>query len=156
MAPVMLLRQPFRLPPAGPVQAYRTFGYRRPLATHWRPATCAEVDCPHHVHGWTTTVDERTDLGMGQAHYIRYDSGRGFREHRNAAGLTVFTFPPGQRCFASGDHRLEVGLPPIYVVRDGDWRGNPTGWTRTHARGALWVEEWAEHQDRVRAERQRG
>jgi hypothetical protein len=156
MAPVMLRRTPFRLPPRGPVQAYRTFGYRRPLATHWRPATCAEIDCDRHLHGWATVVDERTDLGRQQAHYVRRESGRGFRERRDDAGQTVFEFAPGQRCFKWAEHRLPLDVQPLYVVRDGDWRGNPTGWTRTHARGALWVEEWAEHQDRVRAERQRG
>jgi hypothetical protein len=150
----MLHRTPFRIEPCGPAAGYRTFSARMP-SSHWRAASCAEVGCEHHRLGWTTTVDESTGLGAAQAWYIRRESGRGFREHRDEAGRTVFTFRPGQTCFAAGGHRLPV-LPARYVVRDGDWRGNPTGWTRTHARVEDWVDDWATHQDRIRSLRGRG
>lgn len=152
----IMRHKPFRMQPSGPPVAYRTFAYRRPLATHWRPATCAEVDCPPYLHGWMTTVDERGDKGMAQAYYIRREAGRGYREHRDERGLTIFVFAPGQRCFGSDKHRLPIEREPLWIVRDGDWRGNPTGWKRIHPRGSLWVEEWGEHQDRLRARQQRG
>lgn len=156
MTPKVILKVS-RVEPKGPVIGYRTFAYRRPLATHWRRATCEEVGCHAYQHGWTSTVDESTDLGMGQAYYIRRDSGRSFREHRTREGLTVFAFAPGQPCFRAADHRVPIiDRPALYVVRDGDWRGNPTNWSRTHTRGEHWVEEWAEHQDRLRAQQQRG
>lgn len=152
-----IIHKAFRQEPHGPAIGYRTFGYRRPLATHWRPATCAEVECPHYLHGWMTPADERTDLGIAQAYYIRHKSGRGYREHRDEIGRTIFVFAPGQRCFRSDQHRLPIiERPALWIVRDGDWRGNPTGWSRTHIRGEHWVEEWAEHQDRLRTRQQRG
>ena len=40
-------------PFAGSIQRFRV---SQPLATHWREASCREVDCPHHVLGWQTVV----------------------------------------------------------------------------------------------------
>lgn len=152
-----LIHKAFRVEPKGPAIGYRTFGYRRPLFTHWRRATCEEVGCGRYLRGWSSVMDESTELGMGQAYYIRHDSGRSFTEYRIEQGLTVFTFAAGQTCFRAADHRLPIiERPALYVVRDGDWRGNPTGWSRTHTRGEHWVEEWAEHQDRLRTQQQRG
>ncbi len=97
--------------------------------------------------GWTTLIDERTELGMGQAYYIRKQSGRRFREMRQADGRTEFLFEPGQRCFKSHEHRIRIERPEIYVVRDGDARGNPRGTAaRRHASAADWQEDFAEHQ----------
>lgn len=78
--------------------------------------TCKEAGCEDFEHGWVGVYDERSDLGARQAHYIRRESGRHFRELRSeevpellpellqllpalAPGLTVFMFAPGQRCF---------------------------------------------------------
>ncbi|MEV0115878.1 hypothetical protein AB0H77_21955 [Streptomyces sp. NPDC050844] len=129
-----------RIEPALPVQAYQTYSITSPRDTMIR-AACAQVACSAWRHGWESTVDETTQLGRDQAAYIRNESGRTFREQRTAAGLTVFRFESGQRCFA--EHRTR---PEIYAVRDGDWRGNPTGRTRTHQRPADWVEDFGEHQ----------
>ncbi|WP_225840314.1 hypothetical protein [Streptomyces sp. NK08204] len=67
------------------------------------------------------------------------------------AGLTVFRFESGQRCFAEHYTR-----PEIYLVRDGDWRGNPTGRRRQHTRPADWVEDMAENQGRLIELQERG
>jgi len=145
-----------RIEPVLPVTAMRTYAVARPLATHWRPATCGEMDCPAHLHGWLTKVDEASELGMRQAHYIRKDSGRRFSEHRADDGLTVFSFEAGQRCFASDQHKLPIDRPEVYTVRDGDWRGNPTGRARRHAHADDWVEDFGEHQQRVADQIERG
>lgn len=79
-----------RITPAGPVQAFETFGIQAPASTHWRSATCAElcerademrrrapllaeteregwlaeadgVDCKPHRSGWRTTVLRGSD-----------------------------------------------------------------------------------------------
>jgi hypothetical protein len=138
-----------RLAPPLPAGSMKTYQISAPRATHWRPATCAEVDCAAHVHGWRTVVDESTELGQRQAHHVRKVAGRAYTEHRDEAGLTVFTFEAGQRCFAADSHRLPVGRPEIYVVRGGDWRGNPRGDVRKHARPADWVDDFAEHQQQL-------
>lgn len=142
-------RQPARMP----AHVYRTYSIAKPLPTHWRPATCREVNCPR-ADGWVTVLDETDQAGRLKAWYIRCHSGRRYRESRNPAGMTVFTFAAGQRCFA--EHMLPVGRPPLLVVRDGDWRGNPTGWGRRHTRPEHWVEDFATHQDQLATAQRRG
>jgi hypothetical protein len=143
-----------RIQPALPVQAYKTFEVRRPLATHFRPGTCAEADCPAYERGWTTNVDESTDLGQAQAHYIRKESGRRFREESHPEGMTAFVFEAGQKCFA--EHRVPLDRPALYVVRGGDWRGNPLREFYQHSRPDFWVEDFALHQAGLRAVQDRG
>lgn len=145
-----------RIEPAAPPAAYRTYAITAPRQTHWRAATCAEVGCAAHTHGWTTTVDISTELGQGQAYYIRRESGRSYTEETTGPGLVRFTFGPGQRCFRSDTHRVRTGRPEIFVVRGGDWRGNPVGDKRQHTRAEHWVEDFAEHQDRIASRQQRG
>jgi hypothetical protein len=141
------MREPHRITPVLDADAMKTYAVVSPLATHWRPASCEEVACPNHTSGWRTVIDEATDLGAEQAAYIRTRSGRRFVEHRDAA-LTVFDFHPGQRCFAQ--HQQPLEREPIYLVRDGDWRGNPRGTpTRRHVSAQEWVEDFANHQDRL-------
>lgn len=145
----------FRIVPAVGAESYQTFEIRRPLATHWRTATCEEVDCPNAERGWRTVVDESTELGQRQAHYIRRQSGRLFREERQPDGTTAFLFASGQPCFQQ--HRVQIGRPELYVVRGGDWRGNPRGLpARQHTRPDLWVEEFGEHQERIAEAKERG
>lgn len=134
---------PPRLPPA----AMKTYSIIAPKSTHFRPATCAEVDCPAHLHGWTSTIDERTDLGQFQADYIRRTSGRGFTECKDDTGQAVFTFHPGQTCFAAGDHNIRLERPELYVVRGGDFRGNPRGDVARLPGSAAWTDDFGEHQE---------
>lgn len=140
----------FRVQPAMPVGAYQTYSITSP---HDRtvPAACEQVGCEAWAYGWQSTIDESTELGRTQAHYIRHQSGRTFREQRTGAGLTVFSFDSRQRCFANHQTR-----PELYVVRDGDWRGNPTGRRRVHQNAADWTEDFGEHQQRVADQIERG
>lgn len=140
-------RQPSRPTPRIPAQHVRTFQIAAPRSTHWRSASCAEVDCPNLEHGWRTTVDEGTDRGQQQAYYIRHQSGRRFTEHRDPAGLTVFDFEAGQRCFTQ--HETPIGRPELFLVRDGDWRGNPRGTAPEQHRPEIWVERFAENLDSI-------
>lgn len=149
-------RQPFRLEPQMPANAYRTFQVVAPRPTHWRSATCAEADCAAYANGWVTDVDESIGLGQRQAHYVRRESGRRYTEQRLESGLIRFTFEAGQTCFAAGGHQVRVDRPEIYIARDGDWRGNPTGRTRTHSRAADWVDDFGEHQLRLADQQKRG
>jgi hypothetical protein len=130
--------------------AYQTYSITKPRDTLIR-AVCEQVGCAAWRYGWESTVDESTGLGRSQAVYIRQRSRRTFTETRTGAGLTVFRFESGQRCFANHETR-----PEIYVVRDGDWRGNPTGRARTHQRPADWVEDFGLNQQRLGDDKQRG
>jgi hypothetical protein len=140
-----------RIEPQLPVGAMQTYSALVPLATHWRDGTCDEVRCDAYLHGWMTAVDEATDLGQRQAHYIRYQAGRRFLEAGNGA-FTEFTFEPGQRCFAS--HKVPLERDPLFLVRMGDWRGY--GPTRIHQRPGDWVEDMQESLDKIRDRQERG
>jgi len=145
------MRQTNRIQPAGPAQAYRTFQVLAPFSTHFRPATCAEIDCPAYLNGWNTVIDESADLGKTQAHYIRNQSGRRYTEVREAA-LTTFTFEAGQECFR--EHQARMDRPEIYLVKDGDWRmsQNP----RRHANADDWLDDFSNHQDQLKTRMERG
>ncbi|MFE2911243.1 hypothetical protein [Kitasatospora indigofera] len=143
-----------RIEPNMPVGAYKTYRIMSPQSTHFRPATCAEADCEHHLRGWQSTIDETTVLGQQQAHYIRKQSGRGFTEERLSASLTRFIFHAGQTCFAGG-HQVRLDRPEHYLVRAGDWRGNPTGQSQT-LRAQDWVDDFGEHQQRLADQLERG
>lgn len=129
-----------------PAQAYQTYHILAPAQTHFRPSSCAEAGCLARHNGWRTTVDERTPLGQRQAHYIRGDRSRRHVETRMESGLTEFVFEAGQECFTA--HQVPLERPELYVVRDGDHRGNPTGWSQQHSADG-WVNAFAEHQDRI-------
>lgn len=144
------MQPPFRIAPALPASSMQTYNITSP-ADREIVATCQQVGCGAWRNGWETVVNEATDLGTRQAAYIRTGSRRTFREQKTAAGLTVFRFESGQRCFA--EHKTR---PEIFVVRDGDWRGNPTGRVRRHKNPADWVEDFALHQQGVAEAVKRG
>lgn len=133
------MQQLNRIQPQLPASAMQTYAIVSPRDTTV-VAACEQVGCAAWRYGWDTQVDESAELGQRQAAYIRTQSHRTFREMRDGA-LTVFRFEPHQRCFA--EHRTR---PEVYGVRDGDWRGNPTGRRRMHATAADWLEDFGEHQ----------
>lgn len=151
-----------------PAHATKTYEVRMPRDTHTRPATCAEVDCERRRLGWVTVADERTVEGQQVARMVRqYGRPAGAplapavaaRVRRYvqtvAAGVTHFTFPAGQECFTA--HRVSLDRPALYVVRDGDIRGNPRGTPEIHhARGADWVEDSALHTQVIQTAHQKG
>ncbi|NGO68516.1 hypothetical protein [Streptomyces boncukensis] len=139
-----------RITPSAPVQAYQTYRIHTP-PDRLVKAACEQVGCAAWARGWDSVVDESTDLGQRQAAYIRTQSGRTFRELHKANGLTVFRFQSGQRCFQ--EHRTR---PELYLVRDGDWRGNPTGRQRQHQNARDWIEDFGEHQQCVSDQREKG
>lgn len=170
-----------RAAPKLAVHQVQTYAIDSPLATHTKAASCADVDCLNYANGWATVVDERTEQGQRQAGYIRRACVRdsatlrpdvlgGRRRYTEvaraeqvpaidladalASGLTCFWFPPGQECFA--EHRVPLDRPELYVVRAGDWRGNPTGWRRDHTRPEHWVEDFSEHQQALHDAHERG
>jgi hypothetical protein len=115
-----------------------------------RPAACSEVDCGSWRYGWETTVDERTDLGIAQAQYIRVRSGRTYRETKTAMGLTVFRFDSGQRCFAEHQTRPEIYSRAVGV------QDMPAGPAYVHKSATDWQEDFGEHQERLADEARRG
>lgn len=144
-----------RIEPQLPAAAYKTYQIISPKSTHFRPATCAEIDCDMYRYGWKSIIDESTELGKQQAHFIRYDSRRSFTTEKLPNGLTTFTFEAGQQCFQQ--HQVRLDRPEIYVVRDGDFRGNPRGTEpRIHKNAADWQDDFANHQDKLASQIREG
>ncbi|WP_181787209.1 hypothetical protein [Streptomyces phytophilus] len=145
--------QLFRPPPLMGAGAYKTYEMRSPLSTHFRRGTCAEAQCPQYLNGWRVRVEALTpDL----LHAAR-TSGRKWVEQHVAEGETYLLFEAGQPCFRADQHRIRVERPPLYVVRDGDYRGNPRGTRgRQHLNPAHWVEDFAEHQQTLADEIEKG
>lgn len=150
----MRMSRPISRPPAIlPVGAMKTYRIAQPATTHTRPASCAEVGCLDHQRGWTSRVPAGSELvdmilslarGGGPGGH-RY----GFVEVESGTpGERAFLFAPGQPCFRADTHRVTLERPPLWIVRGGDWRGS-TGLIRRHHNGAEWVEDFAEHQDRI-------
>ena len=137
------------VPRLGP-ETFKTYQVVAPLSTHWRRATCEEVQCPHFLHGWSSTIDENTELGMSQAYYIRKESGRSFTEQQLGPRVTRFDFTAGQPCFARDSHKIRLEREELFYVKGGDWRGNPLQTRpRQHTRPEFWLEDFAEHQARI-------
>ncbi len=142
-----------RIVPELGAEVFKTYELAAPVATHWRPATCAEADCAAYLRGWATAVP----ADSSQAYYIRADSGRRFTETYPGPGQVRFEFEAGQACFKSDTHQVPLEREPLYLVRGGDWRGDPLGLgTTRHARPADWVDDFGTHQERIADTRERG
>jgi hypothetical protein len=131
----------FRIEPQGPAAAYQTFAIRRPRAPDaWVPATCEDIDCEAWRLGWITRVPVANQAMVSAV----LGSGRPYTETTAVdQAEREFLFPPGTPCFKASTHRQlrRPDIPDLFVVRAGDWRGNPTGERRVHTR----PEDWAEH-----------
>ena len=138
-----------RIVPSLPEHAVKSYQMISP----GRPATCEETGCQQYLNGWKTIVPE--DMApQVRALRDRYS----FTEQRQDGGLAEFTFPAGQQCFLgrAGKHRLPAEGRERFRVVGGDWRGNPRGDVREHVRAADWVEDFAEHQQRLADRLERG
>jgi hypothetical protein len=138
--------------PRLPAEAMRTFEIAEPLTTHWRTVRCEQAaeGCDASSRGWKTVCDLTTDIGLKRARYIRDYSGRTFTHEFSGDGkLLTFRFPPGQQCFAG--HRVSLGRPALFVVRNGDRRGPGRGRLarRVFDRPDQWVDDLHEATDRV-------
>jgi hypothetical protein len=161
-----------RIVPSVPAAVMKTYSLVAPSETHRRPASCQDVDCQQWREGWVTALDESDPDQRDGANYIRLMVTRRFTEHRatrvpsiDGAGestvviddtgpLTAFQFEAGQKCF--GAHSMSLEREPLYVVRGGDFRGNPTGEWREHANGEDWVDDLATNLDANRTLRDNG
>ena len=87
------------------------YSIKAPIATHWRGATCEEVDCRKNIMGWETHCNIGTELGKNQVAYIRAGkSGRRYTERTDVEGIVIFSFGPGQQCFTTHSKKIpEMG-----------------------------------------------
>lgn len=131
---------------------YKTYAIDSPIATHSRPASCEEVGCEHQANGWSTHVqgadaDFVRSVCRGEVDGIR----RHAIEQLEADGWVLFMFEAGQTCFKVGEHRVPLDRPALYLVRGGDWRGNPAGVpTVRHSGPDAWVNDCGDHLNKLK------
>lgn len=133
----------------------KTFQIKAPEVTHFRTISCEQAECKNYLRGWRMVIDLNTDLGRQQGRYIKYSAGRSYEVTDQREGLVELEFAKGQPCFERHQARVEE-IPAVFVVKDGDYRGNPRGTpARVHTRAEHWVEEFAENQDWLRTNQER-
>lgn len=136
-----------------PAHSMRTFQIDQPLDSHFRRATCAEVECTAAASGWVMGFDLTDPEKAAAARWIRDHSGRTFSAALTS-GKVVLTFPAGQTCFAK--HRVPLEREPFYVVRGGDFRGNPRRERVVHRTADTFVDQWDNDLGRLNTIRERG
>lgn len=134
--------------PNAPVTMYKTYQIAMPRQTHFRKATCEEVGCSNYKNGWITRVPSDSELEG-----IVRSSGRKWVTAIKEGAETVFTFAAGTICFQESQHAVPLDRPALFIVKDGDFRGNPTGRHKQHTRPEFWVEDFSEHLDNIAKDR---
>lgn len=129
----------------------KTYAIRSPLATHTRPATCAEAGCLAYYQGWTLRVEDLTPELL----YTAKHSGRRFTTEHVAEGETYLVFEAGQLCFAAGTHRVPTGKPEIYLVGRGDHRLFDPRRAKRHTSPEDFMDDLHTHLDKVHTDRER-
>lgn len=136
-----------RITPRLPEAMATTFQISAPADTHRIARTCVQVQCRHHVNGWTSHCDP--NIHAAQIHYIRTRSGRRFRERVTPEGLIAFDFYPGQDCFDHPHTVRNEDVAEIYVVRHGDYRTPARYANPVRMSGDNWLESFAANQERL-------
>ena len=131
-----------------------------PPATHYRPASCAEIECEPFTKGWATRLDKGTQQDMIDLLKVvcaGNGADRVIRPYKMVdEGVSLmFIFQPGTPCFRAGVHKVPLEREPFYIVRRGDWRVN-LGDQRIHANGEDWVDDFAANQDKIKEIVERG
>lgn len=160
-----LSRKLTRMEPVGPTQAYKTFAVRSPLSTHYRRATCAEVDCADYLHGWYLKIEGTPEDLL----YIAKHSGRRYRvgevviEVKDAEDKVVTTeifnaliFEAGQSCFRETTHVKSLERPEFFFAGRGDHRSFSIRKAEKFDRPDHFVESFEDHLARIRRALQQG
>lgn len=124
----------------------RAYHILRPVSTHWRPATCEEVECPEFLNGWRTRIPWGDEALLAT---LRASGRQGLETTGIGDAEREFLFNPGQPCFRSSLHRLPVDRPALYRIRDGVRQPQ-----RVSSQG--WHDDLGEHLDRLRAIQEKG
>lgn len=143
-----------RVAPKMAAGAYQTYAVVRPARTHWRRGTCVQVGCEKRERGWRQTIDLNTPLGQDQARYIKQHSGRSYTKIGQLNGIVELEFAAGQDCFA--EHKVPLDRDSLFLLKGGDWRGNPRGTAPRKLSPVAWRDNFGENQEKLAELAQRG
>jgi len=132
---------------------YKIFSVQQPGETHFRTATCAEVECDAFRFGWVTKVPDGAVADQVRA--IARQTGRFCTENRVADNQIEFHFPAGQEGFKGSsvhDHKVSLERPAFFRRRQID--GGSVNSIRLSAED--WRDDFGENQNRLADEQQRG
>ncbi len=124
--------------------SYKTYKIASPLSTHYRAATCAEINCLAYKEGWTYN---KASLIAEDLYDIVTKAGKRYREMAlDDSNEMYVVFEPGQVCFQAASHRISLERPEIYYAGRGHHTVFSTG------RAAIletdqWLESFINHQD---------
>jgi hypothetical protein len=145
-----------RFPPKLPAASMKTYELRQPLATHFVEVSCAQANCARRENGFIIGFDLTVPAKVAAANELAAIANRrGMKWSYEVVGSTVqFTFAKGQDCFET--HRRALEREPLYIVRNGDFRGNPRKERKVHTSGENFVDDFANHQDRLATRLEQG
>lgn len=132
-----------RLRPKLPTGSYTTYSIRQPLNTHFRIATCEEVDCWAWRNGWRIRVEGTLPADLHAAQH----SGRAWRHVRVDATESYLVYEAGQRCFTT--HRVNLDRPAFFLMGRGDYRSFNPRQAKLYTDEDEWVETFSCHLDEL-------
>lgn len=148
-----IARRPLnRVEPKLPASAMRSHLILAPEQTHFRAATCEEIQCPQFLKGYGVPLKDidAEDLGLLRSFIETYKLKASRVEIKD--GEWHLWFEAGQRCLRASTHRMRIEKPEIFVVRDGDHRGNPLGTDPIIFSGAdAWADSLQTNLDKLRS-----
>jgi len=127
------------------VYGYKTYAVRSPLETHYRKATCVEVNCEAYRNGWQFRKEGMTAEMLFYATHC----GKRYRELQVAPGETYLVYEPGQRCFEASFHTVSLERPEWDFVGRGDSSVFQTDKARRHTKREFWVEDFQHHLEKI-------
>jgi len=136
---------PFRLPPKMGTRSYKTYQIASPINTHFRPATCAEIECEAYTNGWTF---READLDEKLRYIVTHAGKRYERKRLTDNGDWYLVFAPGQPCFGASNHVVTLERPELYLVGRGDWRSYSPRDAK-QLRPEDWLDDCRNHQDKL-------
>lgn len=122
---------------------YRTFRISSPIKTHFRKATCAEVNCEAYINGWSLP---KANLDP-QMLYLATHSGKSYKEY-DLNGTIYLVYSAGQTCFNAAKHVISLQRPEFYFAGRGDYRSFSPRRSHKYERSDQWLDDFATHQAR--------
>lgn len=143
--------------PQMPTQSYKTFAIKSPLTTHYRRATCAEIDCPDYLNGWYLKIEGTPEDLLYTARNAgrKYTVGEVMLEE-NGEVFKALIFEAGQACFRESTHVKSLERPEFFFAGRGDYRSFSHRKAHQYDRPDQFVDDFEDHLARIRRALQQG